>query len=220
MFISSWSTGKNKVVYQEGCYNCDGPRTGTFVYDTSSNKNTEIISGVKGFDLNAVVASDDFTKVTYVESTANPNLAGEALDGGSGAPYKINLLNLKTGKTTLVATIGTKNEKNSNGTYKYRFILAGKVLGTDKFYYTDGEKQLFTFSTSSITPSLAFSAGKNIYEVPLVAVNTTGDGQIVFAGYGKDTSDYTLASYDTKTKKSVTIFQGDNNTVIFGVTTK
>ena len=34
-----------------------------------------------------------------------------------------------------------------------------------------------------------------------------------------DPSDFTMANYDTATKKSVTILQGDNNTTIFGITT-
>ncbi len=212
VFIHAYSSSKNKIAYQEGCYGCDGGPGSPVIRDLTTNKVAEPFKDVNVSSniIQEVAVNSEFSSLIYLKSTAN-TAGDQAVSAFFGAPYTINTINLSDNKSLEVTSIGTKGEKASNGTLKTREVHVGFVAGTNTAYYS-ADKQLFTVKSGK--PSLTFESTNNILLLPFVGTEE------VIVGIGKDTSDYTLSNYNFASKKSIKIFQGDNNTVIFGVTTK
>ncbi len=214
VFIEAYSEQANKMVYWEGCYNCDGNFVDLKIRDLETDKITTIEANFKNtvYGSRSFAISDDFSTLVAAQGTID-----NSVDGGVGialtGPFTINKFDLKTLEKTKVATVGSANEKNPNGTPKYREVLVGFVAGSNtSIYYTDDES-IYTSDDSS-QPSLMFSANKNILYAPFIGSDSA------ITGSGDDTSDYLLTNYDVATKKTVEIFAGDNNTIIIGVATQ
>lgn len=209
VFINGYSEQDNKIMYQEGCYNCDGSPGLPIIRDLKTNKVSKVISGIAENELVSVDVNNEFSEVVYASATANT--ASEGLGNYATAPFNVYTVNLEDLKSTKVTTFGEKNEKNANGTLKTRVVTVGYSVGIGGSYYTN-DKQLFVVEEGK--PSNIFEASKNILSVVFVS-----DAQI-FTTAGSDTADHVLSSYNTSTKKSTSIYEGDNNTALFGITTK
>lgn len=211
VFIEAWNNEKNKMVYWSGCYNCDGNKLDLKIRDLSNDKEKQIDSSIGIFyGGQSFGVSDDISSLAV--ALGSPKAIDEGL-GSLIAPLTINKYDLSSLEKTEVATVGQAGEKNPNGTPKYREVLVGftNVKDSTTIFYTDDE-DLYTFD--DIKPVLVFSANKNILLAPFVGINT------FITGSGDDTTDYLLTNYNSDDKKSKQIFAGDNNTVLFGVTTK
>lgn len=211
VFINGWDYKQQQIVYGEGCFNCDGGRTGLYLRNITKNTVTQLLKAVNIKELSSVVVSGDFTTLIYVKATVNPVAAGNTPSGNFvAAPYTISTINLGNLKETALTIFGSKSEKNQNGTYKTRNVIAGFLAGSNTPYYTN-DNALYVVKSGQ--PSNVYTATKNFQYVLYVNDDT------VIAGNGDSVSDYALTNYTISTKKSVSIFSGDNNTYIFGLTT-
>lgn len=202
--------GEKMIAYSEGCYNCDGPSTAYKIYDLDKKTSKSFLTEAKPENVYEARVDKDFAKIVYVSATTVANPEND-LQGLGVAPYTINVYDIKTDKTTKSATIGKAGEKNANGTLKLREIYIGFLAGTSTPYYAEGN---VLYSVESDKPSLLYESVNPIYGVYYVSKTN------VIAATGKDATDYTLSSYNLTDKKDTPIFQGDSNTVIFGITTK
>ncbi len=207
-FILGWSSKAERMVYQTGCYNCDGGPENTYSFDTKSTKRTALLEDVQANELASISVSSDTSLMIYMTGVypANPDGIGASLL----PPYVVNLMKLGgTDKPTEIARIGNAGEKNANGTLLSRTTLTGFTAGTNTPYYT-ADKQLFLVKENE---GLLFYESADLIE----HVDYISDKYVISRTGEAD--DFTMANYDVATKKSVTILQGDNNTTIFGVTT-
>ncbi len=210
ILLIGWNSDKNKVVYSTGCYACDGARDGYKITDFKENKTQDIVKNlnVKTFNY-SVAVSTDMSKFVY--STGLEDNVSEGLGVTTLAPYVIKSVDLNSLAETTLATIGTKDEKNSNGTVKKRDIKLGFLTGSSTPFYIDG---LTLNKLDAGKSSLIYQSDKNILDVDYVS-----DKNIIVSTGGA-TSDFLLSNYSLSDKKSTQIFSGDNNTLILGVTTK
>ncbi len=211
VFIIAYNATKQQIIYQEGCFNCDGGPGLPVLRDLKTTKASDLISGLKADELASVAVSSDFSTLVYAKASENSTAPQKALGVFTGAPYTINSLNITNNKLIQIASFGVKGEKNTNGTLKSRQVQVGFVAGTNTPYYSN-DTQLDTVKSGS--PSLVYETTQ-----PILIVQFVNEKQIL-AGYGTDTSDYTFVNYAIQSKKATTILQGDNNTIIFGVTTQ
>ena len=202
--------GSDKLVYSEGCYNCDGPRTAYKIYDQKAKASKDFLDTAKPENILEVRVDRLLSAISYVAAT--PSSAADDVGIGPGvSPYKVSVYNVKDGKTTQVTTIGTAGEKNPNGTTKYRQIFIGFLAGTSTPYYAEGT-DLSKVENNKSSPY--YQSTKTLLTVPYVGKSS------VIVGTGADSSDYALSNYGFSDKKDTPIFSGDNNTIIIGVTTK
>ncbi|RTK94573.1 hypothetical protein EKI60_03055 [Candidatus Saccharibacteria bacterium] len=214
IFMIGWNDKKQQAVYREGCFQCDGTMTKLKVRDLKSGKSNDILSDA---DLQKVGGlfdvSDDLTQFIYVENTVDKNTPVDNLWGYYvAAPYKVTLVDIAAKKSSVLATIGSKGEKNANGTDKYRSFYMGFVAGTNTPYYAEGN-DLFTVKAGSAEK--AFTGDKPVWAVPFV-----GKDQIFVATADAGSMDFTLSSFTIADKETSLIFEGDANTVILGISTK
>lgn len=213
--LLGFSQAKQKLAYSEGCWGCDGARSGYKLYDMKAKEATNLFGDISiktlSETLENMAISPDLSTMIYILSTvpANPQTEGPGTIGT--APYKVKTVNLATTKTTDVDTVGTSGEKNSNGTLKRRNFNIGFLAGNATPYFAEGKTVTKVVSGE---PKLAYSADANI-----VSVSYLSDDNIIVST-GEINSDFTLSNYTFATKKSVQIFVGDSNTTIIGVTTK
>lgn len=213
IYLIGWSNTKQQVAYSEGCYACDGGRNAYKIRDLKSKTAKDLVPNTDikmlGF---AKALSSDLTKLVYIESTLDASIKTVGIPGYySAAPYKVKTIDIATNKVTSYATIGTKNEKNANGTDKNRSFQVGFINGTNDAYYSEGNN-LYTLDSSKA--NTLFGADQPIIGAFYVS------SKLAITSYGKDTSDFLLTNYSVADKKPVTILSGDNNAVILGVTTK
>lgn len=207
IYILGYLVGEKKIIFNRGCYNCDGNLTDPYLRNLASNEETRLITPESGQVMFKAVPSYDLNKVVYV-------YGGEPVSDDPFAlpltPYTIAVLDVASGESTTITTVGETNETNPNGTPKSRDTLVGFLAGSNTVYYTD-ESQLFTFQSN--TPTLAYESKDTILYVPFI------NDSAVIAGSGANTGNYALMNYNIKTQKAADIFSGDNNTFILGVTT-
>lgn len=211
IFISGWNDSTQRMTFREGCYNCDGYSFNLNLINLKDKKVTKLATNIKGDAVDAFASfavSADVTKAIFAEGNADG--ANEGLGPALKPPYKIKLLDIAKNEISDLATVGTAGEKNPNGTDKTYTIKVGFLAGTTTPYYTN-EKQLIAIKDGS--PSTVFESSNTIVHAPFVSE------EVAIVGTGS-TSDYTLANYNVASKKSTTIFQGDSNTIIFGITTQ
>lgn len=211
VYLTGYNSQSNRIVYSEGCYNCGGNfYSSVLLRDLKTDKVTKLGEVSSGSQISDAVVNHDLTQLVYV-TALNVNSVSLAGTNYAGGPYSVKKVDFATNKTSDVATFGVKNEKNANGTIKIREVHVGFIAGTNTPFYTDDLK---LYQVESVSPSLIFEALKPILFIPYVGQDT------IVVGNGTQTADYTLSSYNKTTKKLAKIYNGDNNTVIFGVTTQ
>ncbi len=204
VFLMNWQRQKQTIIYTEGCTQCDGNTYNeVLVRDLRSNTINKKIA-LSPDTSKALVAGDvvsnDGTKLIYSTGLVAP---GEGLPG-AGAPYTVYELDIASGKTTTIATSDSKTNH----------IFVGYQGASTKPYYTF-DKQLYAFDASGDGKwNLFFEGGKSILGVFYVGP------PMAVVSVGNDTADFALTFYTSVKTASNTILQGDNNTQIFGVTTK
>lgn len=215
LYLIGWSSKKQKIAYWQGCYACDGGRTGWKLRDLKTNTAKDLVSGVDPKTYYYVASvSNDMSTLMYIQSTYDAAIKTEGPPGYySAAPYKVMKADLNAGKGGIeIAIVGEKAEKNSNGTDKFRRFSLGFLSGTNTGYYAEGNKLNVVGDEG---PSLLYQSDQDIS-----AVHYASDKIVVVSTGELSSSDFLLSSYNLTTKKSTQIFQGDDNTSLFGVTTK
>ncbi|MGZ6005269.1 MAG: hypothetical protein ACXWLH_03900 [Candidatus Saccharimonadales bacterium] len=207
--VIAYSSAKQSIVYRQGGFG-DMPSALPVLRDRKG-KVTDLIKDITPYELQDISVSHDYSTLVYAQAVENPDGPIEGLGKFTAAPYTINSINLTTFKLEQLTTFGTKDEKNPNGTFKSRDVKVGFMAGTNTPYYTDDGK-LYEVENGESTK--VYEVANKILYLPFVGKD------MIIAGYGNQTSDYFLDSYNVSTKKSANIYSGDDNTIIFGVTTK
>ena len=208
--IIGYSSARQQIIYREYT-GLEGAADLPVLRDLKTNKTTNLVSGPTVNELADIAVSNDFSTLIFAKSTQDLTVSEQATGVFTGAPYTINTVDLSSDKTTQITTFGTKGEKNTNGTLRTRWVHVGFVAGTSTPYYSN-DGQLYELKSG--TPSLVYEASKPLIYVPFVGTD------VIMAGSGDQTADYALINYNINSKKSTTIFSGDNNTVLLGVTTR
>lgn len=206
VFPISFNTKSQKLVFSEGCYNCDGngASTSAFSYDIVAKQRTTLIDGADKHL--GIVSNKVATKLLVTTPTIDKTKTGGE-DGGFwgyyvGAPYKFTVFDLATGKAQDPGTsVGTASEN--------KFVRGGFMTDDTTPYYYSGN-QLFMLDKA--TPTLLYEAGQPIHEVFYVSPTT------VFASTG-DYQNFTLNRFGVKTQETSQLLTGDDTTTrIFGIT--
>lgn len=206
--ILGWNS--QRMVYTENCYGCDGSAPTPYTRNLTDNKSTKLLEDTELKEITSLAVPGDVTKLLYVQGV-DDGAAAEGLEAGVTAPYKVMLLDLASNKTETLATIGTADEKNPNGTTRYRNIQIGFLAGSVTPYYVDGTT-LYTVSGSE--PNAFYKS-----ESAIQFVSFASESNVIVA-HGDSLSDYSLTNFAIESNEGVAIFQGNANTVILGVTTK
>ncbi len=213
LFVQAYSPTTNRLAYAEGCYGCDSGYSAIKLYDLKKKTAEDLLDGADIKTLEYTMAfSDDMKVVTYIKHTVDTSIAIDGIPGYyTGAPYSIMQVDVASGESKVVKTIGTKQEKNANGTYKYRQFFLGFLAGTSTPYYAEDTN---IYRIVSLKPELLYTSDKALGGVYFVSDKN------VIVGTELPANEYTLSNYDLTTKKSVLIFEGNINTSIIGVSTK
>lgn len=209
VFLYNWNEDKKQIVFGDGCYNCDGNTLDWQLLNLDDKKVTKLAEDIKSEEASAHAVSFDGSKIVIVTGVIDGSADG--IGYATTAPYKIQLLDVASNEVTEVASVGSAGEKNTNGTVRHRDIKVGFLAGTVTPYYVD-DTNLYTLSGDK--PNAFYESSEQIQSVSFV------DDKNVIAGIGKTWDDYALINFNVETGESVTIFQGDANTNIFGVTTQ
>ncbi len=216
VFVLNYDPTKKIIVYQTGCYFCDGGPGFPHLRDLKTNQDKELF-GVNSETnvFNTVAVNPDGQKILYYVGVNDSALASEVAGLGwqGGPPYKIKQLDIGSSQTTDLASVGTLHEKATDGKFRLYTIQLGYTIDNQPFYSAD--KQLFVYKGSAFSKVL--EGNSNIFAVPFVSATKV----IVETGEDKNNTFSTLlTNYDVSSQKATTIYQGDNNTRLFGVTTK
>jgi len=206
VFPIAFNAKSQKLIFSEGCYNCDGngASTSAFAYDVASQKRTTLIDGADKHL--GILSNKGATKLLITTPTIDKTKTGGE-DGGFwgyyvGAPYKFTLFDLATGKTQDPGTtVGTASEN--------KFVRGGFMTDdATPYYYSDNQ----LFMLDKATPTLLYEAGQPIHEVFYVSPTT------IFASTG-DYQNFTLNLFGIKTQETKQLLTGDDTTTrIFGIT--
>lgn len=215
LYLIGWSEKKQSIAYWQGCYACDGGRTGWKLRNLKADTARDLVKDVdpKTFYYEVTISSDMST-LMYIQTTYDPAIKEEGPPGYySAAPYKVMKADLNANNGGIdIATVGKKQEKNTNGTEKIRHFSLGFLAGTTDGYYAEGTK-LNIVSTEGT--AVLYQSDQDIVDVYFAS-----EKSVIVATGNLSTSDYALSNYDITAKKSTQIFQGDANTSLFGITTK
>lgn len=213
--LEGYNESKAKVAFSEGCYQCDGARSAYKLYDLKTNKSSNLYGDIAATTLadtlQASAVSSDMSTLLFIEGTVQPGTATEGIGPLGTAPYKVQSRDLISGKTTLLETIGTKGEKNTNGTAMLRKFMVGFKAGSADPYYTEGME---IFEVVDGKPKEVYESATAINQVLFVSASS-----LVLATAKNDT-DFDLINYNRTAKKPTLILEGDPGAILFGVTTK
>lgn len=208
LLILNWNDSVGKIAYSEGCYYCDGARSGYKIYDLKTKKTEDLLPGKDLRTLSdGIEVSDDMKQLIYIQGVFAPS------EWSLAPPHQVKTVDLTNMKETLIQTIGTSGEQNANGTMRYWNFFVGFLAGTSDAYYSDGES---VYRVESNQPKLLFKSDTDINRVHYVSDKKV----IVETKVGTNGTDFLLSNYDVASSKSIQIFEGDVNTLVFGVTTK
>lgn len=202
--IMGW--GDASVMFQAYVPNSDGGSLNPYQYSIESKKVKQLIEVNDSLQILSVAVSDDLTKLVY--SSGEEDTAGDDPFALPLAPHTISVLDVESGGSKVMSEVGKADEKAPNGTAKQRNTMVGFLVNSSDIYFTDDAK-LFTQSNDGIA-MLHAEANTEIQSVFFVNKLQS----IVYD------SKNLLVAIDIQPSKITTILEGDENTVIFGITTK
>lgn len=212
VLIYGWNDIKNQIFYSKGCANCDGSPSSYLIYDTKAKSDkalTLLESAQKDNFTQQVNISDDFSTISVV--SASPETGTEPALSNGVSPYFVTSYDTASGKITDVASIGSATEKLEDGSTKMHTVLSGFLADSTTQYYASGT-DVYTVVNGKKT--LFYQTDLDLLSVDFVGKN------VVIVSTQKAVGDSILSSYNRTTKKATQILEGDNNTIIIGVTTK
>ncbi len=197
VFIEGYNKPAQTLYYFTGCFQCDGvSRDKLMAYNTAISSESVLVdqSSADTVGLEAVF-NNDFTKLLTSRGSA-----GEFL--GGGAPYTIQEYDIAQKTTTKLATVNDEDQYLLN---------LGYTADQQLPFYSEG-KSVYVVAADG-KASAVFEASGRVFEVYYMSKDLA-----VLSAYNTiSPTDFTLVSYDYKTKKATTILQGDEDTRIFGV---
>lgn len=210
VFITAYDSVSEKIIYSEGCFNCDGNIGNTVVVrNLKTGQIKELVKSTDTMIKQSVSVNADFTELLVEGVTKDLNSAVKDSFFGyyMGAPYTVISVNIDSAVEKSIASFGEK-QKDPNSPAVHSSI---GYMADGKTAYYALDKQVYSLSSGK--PTLLYEAPKGLYSVYFVS-----DASVV-AGYGTY-NDFVLNNFSTKDKKVTQILSGDNKTSIFGVTTK
>ena len=207
VFIYAYEASQKKIIYSEGCFNCDG-NTGSPVIlnDMAANTKTNVAAATSTNGIQFADINKDFSEILVKNSTVDQAQANENIGGASfSPPYELVGINLKDSSKKSYGTFG---EKPADANAELPFSTAGYMDDGVTPYFALGNQ---IFSTANGQKSVIYEASK-----PLLGVYFVGKDNIVASSGGY--ADFVLNNFSVSGKKSSIILNGDANTIIFGVT--
>ncbi len=196
------------VVFDTFIPNSDGSAPTPYHYSIESKKSTKLIKSTDGTQTIHAAVSDDLTKLVY--SAGQVATAADDPFALPLAPHTISIVDVATGESKEVAKVGKADEKAPNGTPLQRDTLVGFAVNSTTPYYTDAGK-LFTVSGDEST--LLYETKKTLVDVLFASDDT------IIASSGTS-GNFALTNFNTESKTTTNILEGDTETILFGVTTK
>lgn len=213
IFVYGYDASSGNLVYTEGCYNCDG-NLGNEIYvvNTKSKAKKTIAKSTDTNLVQPIGVTKDFSRVLVLNTTKDNSIKPDGLyDFYIGPPYSLDLVKIKDLTKTSLAPFGTKLALNSQSTVPDIFKTAGFLNdGLTPYYAYDSSVSAY-FDNQK--PTTLFTADKSLVGVHYVSEAEVITSSGVFA-------DFKLTNYKVKSKELISILNGDDNTSIFGVTTK
>lgn len=206
VFPIAFNAKTKRLVFSEGCYNCDGngASTSAIAYDVASQTRTILIDGTDKHL--GIIANESATRLLVTTPTVDQKRTG-GIDGGFwgyyiGAPYTLTIFDIETGKNIEPAlAIDDTLEKD--------YVRGGFMADDQTPYYFSGNK---VFMPGKDEPTLLYEAGQPILDAFYVSRD------IIFASTGTYNG-FTLNRFEAKSQNTEQILTGDgNSTRIFGVT--
>lgn len=203
VFPIAFNVKTQKLVFHEGCFNCDGNFSPTiFSYDVTSKQRSTLIDGTDKHL--TVIANKSATRLLVTAPTVDATKTGVNSFFGYyvGAPYTITVYDLESNKSLEPAfTVGSASDNT--------YVRSGFMADDNTPYYVMGSQILMPGKGE---PTLLYEAGKDIHEVFYVSATT------VFASVGTY-DQYTLNRFGIKTQETKQLLSGDDtSTRIFGIT--
>lgn len=189
VFLMSYDSSSHKLIYNTGCYNCDG-NTGVPVHvrDVSTNIDKVIIESTNDRYLEKYAFNDDGSEMLYVLSTQS----NEGLGGGD--PYTIMRYNFASNESTAVKEIAT-----AAGRIMVGYTKEGRAV------YANGHKLL-----DLKDDTVVFESSKLIHDIYYLSKQTL---VLATGEYGN----YDVVSFDTAANKVTTLFTADSLTTTIGI---
>lgn len=208
-----WILGWNdsSFVYRTYRMNSEDSSMNVYVYDVEEKKSSDIIEVADGQQGSMVTVSDDLTKLIYSYGKTDPNPDGSG--AAPLAPHTIAVIDIASGESTEIATVGKEGETNKNGTTIYRETQVGFLINSTTPYYVDQTK-LNVVQDGTEEPTTLFESDNLLREILYVSEDN------VIASSGKQgDEDFVVTNYSTESKEAATVLEGDVNTFLLGITT-
>lgn len=206
VFPIAFNAKMKRLVFSEGCYNCDGngASTSAIAYDVTSQTRTVLIDGANKHL--GITANKSATRLLVTAPTVDEKRTG-GNDGGFwgyyiGTPYQLTIFDIETGKNIEPAF-------TVDGTSENDYVRGGFMADGQTPYYFVGNK---VFMPGKGESTLLYEAGQPILEAFYVSRSTIFTSTGTYNGF-------TLNRFKIKDQSTKQILTGDgNSTRIFGVT--
>lgn len=210
VFIYAYEADLKKVIYSEGCYNCDGNiGNDLLLFNAGNNTKSTLAKSNEGNVISFQAINNDFSEILTLSETRDSNMqVTNNIDGTyMGPPFTISALTLQDGSSKAIGTFGEKLKPDATGNVDYLFITAGYMEGGTT-PYVGFENKIYKIADSNI---LMYEASKTLTDVLYV-----GEDNIVAAS--GELQDFALNNFSVKDKTSNIILNGNERTTLFGVT--
>ncbi len=210
VFVRAYDSKNQKIIYSEGCWNCDGNLGNTVFYkDLKNNATKELIKSSETVLKRLVTVNSDFTEVLVKGDTKDKSIISinSFLEYYLGTPYSLISVDIASGEEKTLATFGEKQTNpNTDAAYGSVGYMAD---GKTPYYVLD--KRIFMVKSGG--PSLLFESPSAIYGEYFVSAN---DLVMAIGPY----NNFNVIDYLLKDQKNNQVLSGDDKTTILGVTTK
>ncbi len=191
VFITSYDSTKQQLIYSKGKYNSDGGvRDTLYIWDKEQKTENTLVKESSGMSIDQIAPNSDSSKLLFVKSTP-----GEGMGGGK--PYIVEELD-----------VASKTSKKLQTIDEDTYIKIGYRIGDDMPYYSRDNTVYGVESTGNSVALLQTS--KPILEVHYA------DKDHAIVSTGADFGDFEVVNYELSTKSVTSILKGDTFTRVFG----
>lgn len=192
IFLQAYSPAKKQVLFDEGCFNCDGNVTSALKLRDLETKTDTVVLETKTGAFDQVSMRNDFEAFLFVRSTTDASQS-DFIGAEYNAPYSVEQFTLADKSLKVLA------ENITTEVWAIGYAADGQTP-----YYAEGRKISVVKESK---PVVLYESTKNISAVYFVS-----DTDVIF-----ETD--VLERYDIAAKKTSTILS-DTNSNIWGVATK
>lgn len=207
VFVSGYSKTLKKILYREGCYNCDGVPGGLIARDTEDDAAKTIIEP-GGYELQSVALDQAFKTIYYLTATYDESRSSSEtlLAGFVGSPYSVKSSAVAGGEQKTIAKLTTVPAESGGLRVPYQ-----TGFGDGKDGYTP------YVAVGNILYAIGGGSSKILHEFaqPIVTVGYVSDSEAI-VGLGT-LDNWRLVRVSFAGDKETEILQGDGNTTLIGV---